>query len=110
MVEASCCVLLLGPLSHTTHSGLGAADGSPGELRGGKRIAEHGAVGLCRLRCVRRDLSVATSNLNLSGASSAGGQPRHTIVTQKLKSWRVIMFLLVVVWVPLITTRKLTQD
>ena len=60
MVEASCCVLLLGPLSHTTHSGLGAADGRPGELRGGKRIAEHGAVGLCRLRCVRCELVLAT--------------------------------------------------
>jgi hypothetical protein len=65
MVEAVCCVLLLGPPSHTTHSGTGAADGSPGELRGGKRIACHGTVGLCRLCCVRRDLSVATSNLFL---------------------------------------------
>ena len=39
MVEAACCVLLLGPLSHTSHSGFGAADGRPGEFRGGKRIA-----------------------------------------------------------------------
>ena len=45
MVDASGRVLLLGPPSNTTHSGIGAAEGSPGELRGGKRIAEHGAVG-----------------------------------------------------------------
>jgi hypothetical protein len=45
MVEAPRCVLLLGPLSHTAHSGFCAADGSPGESRGGKRIAAHGAVG-----------------------------------------------------------------
>ncbi len=39
MVEAPRCVLLLGPLSHTAHIGCGAADGRPGELRGGNRNA-----------------------------------------------------------------------
>ena len=68
MVEASRCVLLLGRLSHTAHSGCGAADGCPGELRGGKRIADHGALGLCRRCCVRRTLTGATSNLEISPA------------------------------------------
>jgi hypothetical protein len=45
MVEAPRCVLLLGLLSHTTHSECSVADGSPGELRGGKRIADRGALG-----------------------------------------------------------------
>lgn len=45
MVEAPRCVLLLGPLSHTAHSGFCAADGSPGESRGGKRIANLGVAG-----------------------------------------------------------------
>jgi hypothetical protein len=45
MVEAAGPVLLLGPPSHTSHSGFGAADGSPGESRGGKLNAERGVVG-----------------------------------------------------------------
>jgi hypothetical protein len=82
MVEASRCVLLLGPLSHTPLSGCSAADGSPGELRGGKRIANHGAVGPADGAVSGASSVTPPSNLNLSGAETcAGGQPRRTIVT-----------------------------
>lgn len=40
MADAARRVLPLGPPDHTAHSGCGAVDGSPGELGGGKRIAQ----------------------------------------------------------------------
>ena len=54
MAEAGRCVLLLGRPDHTSPSGFSAVDGCPGELRVGKRIAVHGAYGVCRRCCVRR--------------------------------------------------------
>lgn len=68
MVEAPRCVLLLGRPSHTAHSGCGAADGCPGELRGGKRTAARGAVGPADDAACGAPSVVPTSNLEISPA------------------------------------------
>ena len=71
-----------GAPSHTAHSGLGAADGCPGEFRGGKRIAASGALALPTALRAARLHRAPPSNLNLSGASRAPvANPGDTIVT-----------------------------
>jgi hypothetical protein len=68
MADVIRCVLLLGRLSYTAHSGFSAADGCPGERRGGKRIATIGAVGLADGAVCGAPLEVPTSNLEISPA------------------------------------------
>jgi len=68
MVEASRCVLLLGPLSHTPHSGCSAADGCPGELRGGNRNANRGTVGPADGAVCGASFVTPPSNLEISPA------------------------------------------
>ena len=68
MAEAGRRVLLLGRLSHTAHSGCSAADGCPGERRGGKRNAFHGAAGPACGVAGGAPLAVPTSNLEISPA------------------------------------------